>query len=160
MGHYNSNLLLPWCNLPPCCSVGKSCPALCDPVECCKPGFLSFLNSQSLLKFISIESIMLFNHLILWRPLLLLPSVFPSIRVFSSESALHIRWPNYWSFSFSPSNKYSGLISLGLTGVISLLTKGLSRAFSSTTVQRHQFFGAQFSLCSKYHIHMWLLEKP
>ena len=120
---------------------------------------LSFLNSQSLLKFISIKS-MLFNHLILWRPLLLLRSVFPSIRVFSNESALHIRWPNYWSFSISPSNEYSGLTSLGLTGVISLLTKGLSRAFSSTTVQRHQFFGAQLSLCSKYHIHTWLLEKP
>ena len=74
---------------------------------------LSITNSQSLLKLMSVESVMSPNHLILCRPLLLLPSIFPSIRVFSSESALHIRWPKYWSFSFniSPSNEYSGLIS-------------------------------------------------
>ena len=73
---------------------------------------LSFTNSWSLLKLMSIKSVMPFNHLILCRPLLLLPSVFPSIRVFSNESVLHIRWPKYWSFSFSisPSNEYSGLI--------------------------------------------------
>ena len=88
------------------------------------------------------------NHLILCHPLLLLPSVFPSIRVFSNELGLHIRWLKYWSFSFSgsPSSEYSGLISLGLTGLISLLTKGLSRVFSSTRVQKHQFFGTQLSL--------------
>ena len=113
---------------------------------------LGFFNFQSLLKFISTESIMLFNHLIFCHSLLL-PSIFPSIRVFSNELALRIRWPKYWSFSISPSNEYSGLISLGLTGVISLLTKGRSRVFSSTTFRRHQFFGAQPSLCSKYHIH-------
>ena len=79
------------------------------------------------------------NHLILCHPLLLLPSVFPSIRVFSSESVLHIKWPKYWSFSISPSNEYSGLISSGLTGLISLQSTGLSRVFSSTTVQKHQF---------------------
>ena len=74
---------------------------------------LSITNSRSLLKLTSIESAMPSNHLILCRPLLLLPSIFPSIRVFSNESVLHIRWPNYWSFSFSinPSNEYSGLIS-------------------------------------------------
>ena len=74
---------------------------------------LSFTVSQSLLKLMSIESVMPSNHLILCRPFLLLPSVFPSIRVFSNESVLHIRWPEYWSFSFSisPSNEYSGLIS-------------------------------------------------
>ena len=83
---------------------------------------LAFFNSQSLLKFLSTRSIMLFNHLILCHSLLL-SSVFPSIRVFSSELALRIRWPKYWSFSISPSNEYSGLISLRLTGVISLLTK-------------------------------------
>ena len=73
----------------------------------------SLTNSQSLLKLMSIESVMPSNHLILWNPLLLLPSIFPSMRVFSSESVLHIRWPKYWSFSFSinPSNEYSGLIS-------------------------------------------------
>ena len=72
---------------------------------------LSFMVSRSLLKFMSIESVMLSNHLIICLPLLLLPSIFPSIRVFSNESALHIRWPKYWSFSISPSNEYSGLVS-------------------------------------------------
>ena len=89
-------------------SVAWSCPTLCDPMSCSTPG-----NSQSLPKLMSIESVIPSNHLILYRPLLLLPSIFPSIRVFSNESALHIRWPKYWSFSFniSPSNEYSGLIS-------------------------------------------------
>ena len=108
---------------------------------------LSITNSWSLVKLMSIESVMPSNHLIFCRPLLLLPSVFPSIRVFSNESVLHIRWPKYWSFSFStsPSNEYSGLISFR-TGWISLQSKGLSRVFSNTTVQKHQFFGAQLSL--------------
>ena len=119
---------------------------------------LAFFNSQNLLKFISTGSIMLFNHLILCHSLLP-SSIFPSIRVFSSELTLRIRWPKYWSFSISPSSEYSGLISLGLTGVISLLTKGCSRVLSSTTFRRHQFFWAQPSLCSKYHIHTWLLRK-
>src|SRR5574340_1249971 len=94
------------------------------------------------------------NHLILCHPLLL-PSVFPSIRVFSKESVLCISWPKYWSFSFSisPSNEYSGLISLGLTGLISLLSEGLSRVLSNTTVQKHQFFSAQPSLWSNSHTH-------
>ena len=89
--------------------------------------FLSFSISQSLLKLMSIESVMPSNHLILYRPLLFLPSIFPSIRVFSNESTLPSRWPKYWSFSFSisPSNEYSGLFPLGLTGLISLLSKGL-----------------------------------
>ena len=88
------------------------------------------------------------NHLILCHPLLLPPSIFPSIRVFSNELVLHIRWPKYWSFSFSicPSNEYSGLISFRWTAWISLQFKGLSRDFSNTTVQKHQFFGAQLSL--------------
>ena len=83
---------------------------------------LSITNSQSLLKLMSIESVMPSNHLILCHPLLLMPSIFPSIRVFSNESVLHIRWPKYWSFSFniSPSNEYSGLISFRLTGLISM----------------------------------------
>ena len=87
------------------------------------------------------------QHLIFCRPLLL-PLIFPSIRVFSDESVLRIRWPKYWSFSFSssPSDKYSGLISLGWTGWISLLSKGLSRVFANTTVQKHQFFSTQLSL--------------
>ena len=101
---------------------------------------LSFTMSQSLLKHASIESVMLSNYLILCCPFLLLPLIFPSIRVFSSESAVHIRWAKDWSFSFSisPSNEYSGLISLGSTGLICLQSKRLSRIFSSTTVQKHE----------------------
>ena len=109
---------------------------------------LSFTNFQSLLKLMSITSVMPSNHLILCCPLLLLLSNFPRIRVFSSESVVRITWTNYWSFSFSirPSNEYSGLIPLGLTGLTSLLSKGFSRVFSNTTVQKHQFFTAQLSL--------------
>ena len=94
-------------------SVAQSCPTLCDPMNCSMPASLSITNSQSPPKLMSIESVMPSNHLILPRPLLLLPSVFPSIRVFSNESVLHIRWPKYWSFSFniSPSNEHPGLIS-------------------------------------------------
>ena len=116
---------------------------------------LSFTISWSLLKLMSIESLMLSNHLILCRPLLLLPSIFPSIRVFSSESVLHVRRPKYWSLSFSisPSNEYSGLISLELTGLISSQSKGLSRFFSNTTVRKHQFFGTQPSLWPNSHVH-------
>ena len=96
-----------------CCSVAKSCPALCDPWTSAQQSPLFFTVSQSLLRFMSIELVMLFNHLVLCRLLLPLPSVFSSIKVFSNESALHLRWPKYWSFSFSisPSNEYSGLIS-------------------------------------------------
>ena len=109
---------------------------------------LSITNSRSLLKLMSIESVIPSNHLILCRPLLLPPSLVPSIRVFSNESVPRIRWPKYWSFSFSinPSNEYSGLISFRMDCWISLLSKGCSRVFSNTTVQKHQFFGAQLSL--------------
>ena len=108
---------------------------------------LSITNSRNLLKLMSIESVMPSNHLILYRPLLLPPSIFPSIRVFSNESALCIRWPKYWSFSFniSPSNEHPGLISLQ--------SKGLSSVFSNTTVQKHQFFCTPLSLLSNLHIH-------
>ena len=91
-------------------SVAQSCPALCNPWTAAWQASLSITNSQSLLKLISIKQVMKSNHLILCHSLYLLPSVFPSIRVFSNESVLHIRWPKYWSFSFSPSNEYSGLI--------------------------------------------------
>ena len=106
---------------------------------------LSITNSWSLFKFISIESMMPFNHLILYCPLLLLPSIFPSIRVFPNESVLHIRWPKYWSFNFSisPSNTYLGLISFRMDWLDLLQSKGLSRVFSNTTVQKHQFFDTQ-----------------
>ena len=94
-------------------SVAQSCPTLCDPMDCSMPGLPVQQQPWSLLKLMSIKSTMPSNHLILHRPLLLLPSMFPSIRVFSKESVLCIRWPKYWSFSFSISfsNEYSGLIS-------------------------------------------------
>ena len=124
---------------------------------------MSITSSWRSLKLMSIKSVMSSNHLILCHPLLLPPSIFPSIRVFSNESALCIRWPKYWSFSFSinPSNEYSGLISsqtqlsdwtelnwtpLGWAGWISLQFKGPSRVFSNIAVQKHQFFVIQLSL--------------
>ena len=110
---------------------------------------LSITNSWSPLKPMSIKLVMPSNHLILCCPLLLLPSIFPSIRVFSNESDLCIRWPKYWSFNFnlSPSNEHlKDWYPLGWTALISLQSKGLSRVFSNTTVQKHQFFGAQLSL--------------
>ena len=105
-------------------------------------------NTQSLLKLMSIESVMPSSHLILCRPLLLLPSIFPRFRVFSHESVLRIRGPKYWSFSFniSPSNEYSGLISFRMDWLDLLAVQRLSRVFSNTTVQKHQFFGAELSL--------------
>ena len=109
---------------------------------------LSITNSQSLLKLISIKSVMPSNHLIFCHPLPLLPSIFPSIRVFSKESVLYIRWPKYWSFnsaSVLPMN-IQDWFPLGWTGWISLQSKGLSRIFSNTTVQKHQFFSTQLSL--------------
>ena len=115
---------------------------------------LSITNSWSLLKLMCTESVMPSNHLILCHPFFLLPSIFPSIRVFSNESALCIRWPKYWSFSSSISlcNEYSRLFPLGWTGWISLQSKGLSRVFN-IRVQKHQFFGAQLSPQSNSHIH-------
>ena len=126
-------------------SVAQSCPTLCDPWTAACQASLSITNSRNLLKIVSIESVMACNHLILCCSLLL-PSIYPSIRLFSNESVLRIRWPKYWSFSFSisPSNEYSGSFPLGWTGWISLQSKGLSRVFSNTTVKKRQFFGAQF----------------
>ena len=104
--------------------------------------FLSFTISLSLLKFMSIESVMPFNHLVLCWPLFLLPSIFPSIRVFSNESVLHIKWPKYWSFSINPSNEHSGLISFRIDFFFNLLAvQGALKVSSNTTVQKHQFFG-------------------
>ena len=124
--------------------------------------FLSITNSRSLLKLMSVELVMPSSHLILCCPLLLLPLVPPSIRVFSKESALCIRWTKYRSFSFNivlPMNTQDWS-PLGWTAWISLQSKGLSRVFSNTTVQKHQFFGAQLSSQSNSHIHTWPLEKP
>ena len=123
---------------------------------------LPITNSQSSPRLTSIESVMPSSHLILRRPLFLLPPIPPSIRVFSNESTLHMRWPKYWTFSFSiiPSKEYPGLISLEWIGWISLQSKGLSRVFSNTTVQRHQFFSTQLSSQSNSYIHTWPEEKP
>ena len=112
---------------------------------------LSIIVSGTLLKLMSIELVMPSNHLILCHPLLL-SSSFPSIQVFSNESALLIRWPEYWSFSSRPPNEYSGLISFRMDWLNLLQSKGLSRVFSNTTVQKHQFFSAQLSLWSNSHI--------
>ena len=123
---------------------------------------LSITNSRSSLKLMSIESVMPSSHIDLHRPLLLLPSIFPSIRVFSIESALCMRRPKYWSFSLSisPSNEHPGLISFRIDWMDLLAVQGLSRAFSNTTVRKHQFFGTQLSSPSNSHIHTWPLEKP
>ena len=123
---------------------------------------LSITKSRRPPKPMSIESVMPSNHLILCRPLLLLPSIPPSIRVFSNEGALCIRWPKYWSFSFniSPSNEHQDWSPLAWTGWIFLHSKGLSRVFSNTTVQKHQFFSIHLSSQSYSHIHTWPLEKP
>ena len=157
----------PWlpCPLPtPTASVQFSRSVVFDsaiPWTAACQASLSITNSWSLLKLMSIESVVPSNHVIHCCTLFLPPSIFPSIRVFSKESVLHIRWPKYWSFSFSisPSNEHSGLISFRMTGLI-LQSKGLSRVFSNTTVWKHQFFGAQRSLWSISHICTWLLEKP
>ena len=146
-----------------CCSVAKWCLTLCDPTHCSTQASLFITNSQSLQKLMFIESVMPSNHLILCLPLLLLPSIFPRIRVFFNKLAVCIRWLKYWSFSFStsPSNEYSGLISFRIHFFfISLQSQGLTRVFSSTTVRKHRFFGSQLSLCSISHNYTWLLEKP
>ena len=143
-------------------SVAQSCPTLCDPMN---RNTLGLLVHHHLPEFIQTH----FHHvgdaiqcLILYCPLLLLPPIPPSIRVFSKESTLRMRWPKYWSFSFSisPSNENLGLISFRKDWLDLLESKGLSRVFSNITVQKHQFFGAQLSSQSNSHIHTWPLEKP
>ena len=109
--------------------------------------FLSITNSRSLLKLMSIESVMPSNHLLLCRHLLLPPLIFSSIRVFSNKLVHHIRWPKYWNFTFSisPFNEHAGLISFRMDWLNLLQSKRLSRVFFNTTVEKHQFFGAQLS---------------
>ena len=113
-----------------------------------RQGSLSITNSWSLLKFMSVESMMQYNHFILYRHLLLLPSIFPSIRVFSNESTLCMRWPKCWSFSFSisPSNEYLGLISFRVDWLALLAVQGTLKSLLQTTVQKHQFFDTHLSL--------------
>ena len=126
-----------------CSSITKPCSALCDPMECSTQASLSFTISWSLLRLMSMESVMPSNHLILCRPLLLLSSIIPSIRVFS-QSWLFVSGGQSIGASASvlPMN-IQDWFPFGLTSLISLLSQGLLRAFSSTTVQKYQFFGAQ-----------------
>ena len=128
--------------IPQFSSVPQSGPTLCTPWTAARQASLSITSSQSLIKLLSIESVIPSNHLILCCPLLFVPLIVPSIRVFSGESALHIRWPKYWSFSFniSPSNEYSGLISfridwldlLAVQGTLKSLFQHLRHAGKST----------------------------
>ena len=136
-----------------CCSVAKSCLTLCDPIDCSTPGLPVQHQLLEFTQLMSIEVAMLSNHLILCHPLPL-PSVFPSLRVFSSESAICINGQNIGasaSASVRPMN-IQGSFLLGLTALISLLSKGLSGVFSSTTVLKHQFFSVQPSLWYNPHI--------
>ena len=143
-------------------SVTQSCLTFCNPMNCSTPGLPVHHQlpkfTQTQVHWVS-DAI---QHLILCRPLLFLPPIPASIRVFSSESALLTRWPKYWSFSFSisPSNEYSCLISFRMDWFDFLAVQGLSRVFSNTTVQKHQFFGTQLSSKPNSHIHSWPLEKP
>ena len=143
-------------------SVAQLCLNLCDPMDCSTPGFPVHHQLPELTRT---HVHWVGNAIQPSHPLssLHLPLIFPSIRVFSIESALRIRWPKYWSFSFaiSPSNKYSGLISLRIDWFDLLaVQRTLSRVFSNSTAWKHQFFGVQLSLWSNSHIHTWLLEKP
>ena len=129
-------------------SVAQLCSTLCDPMDCNTLDFPVHHQLPDLAQTHVHGAGMLSNHLILCLPLLLPPSIFPSIRVFSKESVLCIRWPKDCNFSFSinPSNEYSGLISLRMDWLDLLASKGHSRVFSNTTVQKHQYFGTQLSL--------------
>ena len=131
------------------CLVFQSCQTLCNPIDWSTPGFPVLNHLWSLLKLMSIESVMPSNHLILCHPLLLLPSVFPSIRVFSNKSVLHTRWPKYWSFSFSisPSNEYSGLISFRIDWFDLLTVQGTLKS-----LLLHYRLKASFLRCSAFFI--------
>ena len=130
-----------------CCSV-TCVPLFATPWTAPHQAFFSLTISRSLPKLIPIGSMMPSNHLILCQPLLLLPLIFPSIRVFSNKSVLHIRWPKDWSFSFSisSSNEYSGLISFRIDRLDLLVVQGTLKSLLNTTVQKHHFFGTQLSL--------------
>jgi len=134
-----------------CSSVAKSC---LTPWTAAHQASLSFTVSWSWLKLMSIESVMPSNHFILYCCLLLLPSIFPSIRVFSSESALHIKWPNYWSFSFSisPSNEYSGLISFRINWSDLLAIQETLKSLLHHHNSKHKFFSIQSFLWSNFYI--------
>ena len=128
-------------------SVAQLCPTLCDPMNCSMPGHLVHHQLWSSPKLMSIESVIASNHLILCRPLLLLPSVFPSIKVFSNESALRIRWPKYWSFSFniSPSNEHPGLLSCRIDWLDLLAAQGTLKS-----LLQHHSSKASIIWCSAF----------
>ena len=130
-------------------AVAQSCPTLCDPWTAARQASLSITNCQSLLKIMPIESVMPSNHLILCRPLLLPPSIFPSIRVFSNKSVLRIRWPKYWSFSFniSLSNEHPGLISLRMDWLDLLTVQGTLKS-----LLQHHSSKASILWCSAFFI--------
>ena len=137
-----------------CCLVTQSCPTLCNPMHCSTPGFPVHHQLLELAQTHVHGVVVPSNHLILHHPLLFLPSIFPSIRVFSNELALHIRWPKYWSFSFSISlsNEYSGLISFRIDWFDLLAVQGTLKSILSIIVQKEQFFSAQLSLWSNSHV--------
>ena len=136
-------------------SAAQSCPTLCDPMNCSIPGLPAIINTESLLKLMSIELAMPSNHLILCHPLLLPPSIFPSIRVFSNESTLCMRWPKYWSFSFSiiPSKEHPGLISFRIDWLDLLAVQGTLKSLFQHHSSKASFFSAQPSSQSNSHIH-------
>ena len=139
----------------------------CNLMDCSTPGFLSITNSQSLLKLMSIKLVMSSNNLILCRHLLLLSSIFPSIRVFSSESVLHIRWPKYWNFSIKPSNEYTGLISfrndwfylLAIQGTLKSLLQHHSSKASILGIHWRNDAKAETPILSPPHVKSWLIGK-
>ena len=135
--------------------VPQLCPTLCDPMNSSMPGLPVHHQSRSLLKLMSIESVMPSSHLILSHPLLLLPSIFPSIRVFSKESAFHTRWPKLWSFScsISPSNEYSGLIYFRIDWFDLLAVQGSLKSL----LQHHS---SEASILQHSIIRPWLLKRP
>ena len=145
-----------------CCSVSQLCLTLFDPMDCSTPGLLVPHHLPSLPKFMSIASVMPSSHLILRYPLILPPSIFPSIRDFSNESAVHIWWPKHWSFGFSISlsNEYSGLISLKIYCFDLLAVQETLEVLSSTTFLKHQFFGILPSSWSSSHSRTWPLGRP
>ena len=129
-------------------SVAQCCLTLCNAIDCSMPGLPTHHQLPELLKLTSIELVKPSNLLILCHPLLLLPSIFPSIRVFSNESILRIRWPKCWSFRFniSPSNEHSGLISFRMDWLDLLAVQGTLKSLLQHHIQKHQFFGTQLSL--------------
>ena len=139
-------------------SVAQSCPTLCDPWIAACQASLSIINSWSLFKFMSIESVIPSNHLILCHPLLLLPSVFPSIRVLSNELALHVRWPKFWSFSFiiSPSNEYSGLISFRMDWLDLLAVQGILKSLQHHSSKASILWHSAFFIVQLSHPYMTL----